>query len=202
MKEIADGKQLENEVMFGTSETINILFKLFSLSNHIPNIDPNETAVYNRYKQISFASHFDRSGERKVENFDELKFIADTTLAQKIKTEYRDEVFNLIIVYANNYYRAGMKMPPIPEKFQKDTLETQKQNDQFGLWFDDNCEFCFDGNGVALRKLVEESGLSEKTVKEGMKRKGLKYNKDLSSIGKDSFNKFYKGGYEGVSISC
>ena len=41
---------------------------MFVLSNHIPKIDPKETAVYNRYKQISFNSHFDRTGEREEED--------------------------------------------------------------------------------------------------------------------------------------
>ena len=47
MKYIGDGKPFENEVMYGTCEQINILFKMFALSNHIPKIDPNEQAVYN-----------------------------------------------------------------------------------------------------------------------------------------------------------
>jgi phage/plasmid-associated DNA primase len=97
-KEIADGNQIENEVMFGTSETINLMFKMFALSNHCPKIDPNETAVYNRYKQISFNSHFDRTGNRTIENPEELKFIADTSLATKIKELHYNEVFNLIVL--------------------------------------------------------------------------------------------------------
>ena len=78
MKIIADGKTIENEVMFGTEEKIKIMFKMFVLSNHISKIDPKETAVYNRYKQISFNSHFDRTGEREEEDPENLKFIADT----------------------------------------------------------------------------------------------------------------------------
>ena len=200
MKEIGDGKQLENEVMFGTSETVNILFKLFSLSNHIPTIDPNETAVYNRYKQISFNSHFDRTGERKLENEAELKFIADTSLAHKIKTEYASEVFQLIVEYAHKYYQRGMKLPSIPEQFKNDTLDTQKENDKFGVWFHDNCVLAAEKK-IALKRLMEYSGMSERVVREGMKRLGLKYKKDLCALGKDNVsNKFYKGGYEGVDV--
>ncbi len=88
MKEIGDGKQLENEIMFGTSETLNILFKMFILSNHVPNIDPNESAVYNRYKQVSFNSHFNRRGERTEKDPKKLLFIADSSFGDKIKNEY------------------------------------------------------------------------------------------------------------------
>ena len=33
-----------------------------------------------------------------------------------------------------------------------------------------------------------------------MKRKGFKYNKDLSGMGKDEFSKPFKGGFEGVGF--
>ena len=48
MKEIGDGLSIENEVMYGTSESINIMFKLFTLTNNMPKI--KDVAVYNRYK--------------------------------------------------------------------------------------------------------------------------------------------------------
>lgn len=200
MKEIGDGKQLENEVMFGTSETINVMFKMFALSNHIPKIDPNEKAVYNRYKQVSFNSHFDRSGNRTTEIPKELKFIADTSLSQTIKDEYFNEVFNLVIEYAHRYYTK--KLPVIPSQFLADTKETQNKNDSFGCWFDETC--AIDSNErVALKLLVKESGMSEKLVKEGMERKGLKYNKDLRKLGVDSMSgNHYKGGYLGVKYIC
>lgn len=197
MKEIGDGNHLENEVMFGTSEKINILFKMFVLSNHIPNIDPNENAVYNRYKQISFNSHFDRTGTRNEENYEKLLFIADTTLGDKIKNDYYNEVFDLIIEYANKYYQN--KIPKIPSQFINDTKETQYKNDTFASWFDDNCVIC-ENSRVPLKKLTLDSGLSEKYVKEGMSRKGFKYDKDLCKLGKDNFNKHYKGGYVGVAF--
>lgn len=196
MKEIGDGKKLENEIMFGTSESINIMFKMFALSNHIPKIDPNEQAVYNRYKQVSYNSHFDRTGTRIEADPDNLKFIADTSLSSKIKTQYYNEVFNIIIDYAHKYYeRKGL--PTIPQQFLNDTKETKYKNDAFGLWFDGNCKVEI-GKRIALKFIVNESGMNEKMVKEGMERKGFKYIKDLSKMGKDGFNKAYKGGFEGV----
>jgi hypothetical protein len=195
MKEIGDGKQLENEIMFGTSETLNILFKMFILSNHIPKIDPNESAVYNRYKQVSFNSHFDRTGDRTEEDPKQLLFIADSSLGDKIKNEYYNEVFDLIIEYANKYYEK--KIPKIPQQFVNDTRQTQITNDNFASWFNDNC-IIDSSSKVALKQLVSASGINEKEIKEGMIRLGFKYNKDLSKMGKDTSNKPYKGGYEGV----
>jgi phage/plasmid-associated DNA primase len=197
MKVIGDGKQMENEIMFGTSEIINIMWKMFALSNNTPKINPNETAVYNRLKQVSFNSHFDRTGERKEDIPEELKFVADATLATTIKDKYFNEVFNIIIHYANLYYQRGI--PAIPKQFVKDTKDTQNSNDEFGLWFSENCEIC-ETEKVALKALISESEMTKKTVMEGMTRKGFKYNKDLSGLGKDENNKAHKGGYVGIKL--
>ena len=197
MKEIGDGLNIENEIMFGTSETINIMFKLFTLTNNMPIIDPKDTAVYNRYKQLSYGSHFDRTGSRIEEDAENLLFIADTSLGDKIKTEYYNEVFEIIIEYANKYYLN--KLPSIPIQFVKDTKETQKNNDAFANWFDENCEID-SSERVALKAIVSQSGMSEKLVKEGMIRLGFKYDKDLCKIGKDSSGKYYKGGFIGIKL--
>lgn len=197
VKELGDGNNIENEIMYGTSEIIKILFKLFALSNFIPKIDPKHSAVYNRYKQISFNSHFDRTGDRIEEDPENLLFIADVKLKDKIIADYSSQVFNLIIDYASKYYVEGI--PNIPAQFIKDTKETQTKNDKFACWFEDNCEKDI-GYRVALKVLINESKISEALVKEGMKRLGFKYNKDLSKIGKDQNGKAYKGGYEGIQI--
>ena len=199
MKVIGEGSEIENEILFGTAEIINIMFKLWTLTNHIPNIEAKETAVYNRYKQISYGSHFDRTGKRIKSNPDKLEFIADTTLGDKIKTEYYNEVFELIIDYANEYYKSK-KLPSIPLQFQNDTKETQMKNDTFGSWFSDNCTINEDER-VALKALVNSSGLNEKQVKEGMIRLGFKYDKDLRKLGKDESGNAYKGGFIGCKIN-
>jgi phage/plasmid-associated DNA primase len=197
LKYIGDGKPFENEVMFGTCEQINMLFKLFALSNHCPKIDPSELAVYNRYKQVSFNSHFDRTGQRTESIPEELKFIADNHLPQTIKDNYYDEVFNLVIHYAHQYFIRGM--PPIPQQFLKDTKETQNKNDEFGSWFDDNCILKSDCK-VSLKALISNSGFNKTLVSEGMERKGFKYNKDLYGFGKDANGKTIRGGYIGIEI--
>ena len=69
---------------------------MFILSNHIPKVDSNEEAVYNRYKQVSFGSHFDRTGMRQKEDADRLLFIADCSLSDNMKNEYYNEIFNII----------------------------------------------------------------------------------------------------------
>jgi len=197
LKSIGDGTQIENEVMFGTTQIIKVLFKMFILSNHIPNIDPNETAVYNRYKQISFGSHFDRTGKRREENASKLEFIADPALMETLVREHANSIFGLIIDYAGSYY--SRKLPEIPSQFLDDTRETQLGNDDFAEWFEENMETGNDYR-VACKKIANLAGKDEKTIKEGMKRLGFKYDKDLSKMGKDACGKAYKGGFYGCRL--
>ena len=194
MKELADGKTIENEILFGTSDKIFIQFKMFILSNFMIKIDPAQTAVYNRYKQCSFGSHFDRTGTLKESIPEQLKFIADPTLADTIKTKYYNEVFGLIIEYAQKY-KGNIK---IPEQFIGDAKTVQLKNDEFGLWFEDNC---IRGDGrVSMKKLEEISHFKKDFIMEGMSRLGFKYSKDLLGLGKDLNGKYIKGGYVGCSI--
>lgn len=198
MKCIAEGKPIENEIMYGTSEAIIVYFKAFILSNHIPSINPNEEAVYNRYKQITFGSHFDRTGMRKTENADRLQFIANVELGDLIKREYYNEVFELIIEYAKKY--TERKMVAIPEKFKNDAAETKLFNDGFRMWFDEHCEFDEDGR-VPKEWIVKESKMTEKEIIRGMTRLGLKYTRDLKGMGCRPFSKeYYVGGFIGCKI--
>ena len=196
-KEIGDGTSIENEVMYGTCEKIKIQCVLHALSNHIPDLNAEEEACYNRYRQISYNSHFDRTKMRVEENYDKLEFIADESLKETIINEYADEVFNLIIDYAHLFFLRGKKLPPIPKQFQKDTKDTQEANDRFGNWFVDNLEEA-EGERVPIEKIEEESKLDRKQITTGMQRRGYTYNKDMRGMGKDVCGKHYKGGFEGV----
>lgn len=199
-KELSDGGKIENEIMFGTTESINIIGMFFALSNHTPKIDSDETACYNRYKQVSFCSHFDRTGDRDEENPDELEYIADTKLGDELLENHRDELVTLIIQYALQFYKNGIVN--IPNAFLIAQEETKNANDEFLEYFEENLSKtnCIDDK-LALMQLIENSSIPKEKIKLGMKRMGFKYNKDLSGMGKDCKNKPYKGGYTHVRLS-
>lgn len=197
VKELANGLATENEVMFGTSEKINVQFKVFGLTNHTVKIGDNEDAVFNRYVQISYGSHFDKTGTLKEDIPEQLRFKADATLRDTLLSQYANEIFGLIIEYANKYYTG--KLPKIPVQFARDIQETKMANDELGLWLQENC--IVDTNGrIAIDTIVYESGIPKKRVLERMKQLGYKYNKDLRGCGKNEFGKANKGGYEGIKL--
>ena len=195
LRELAVGKQVENEVMFGTSENIDVQFKVWVLTNSIPKL--TEEASYNRFKQLSFTSHFDLTGERKEANPAKKEYIADKFLQETLVRDYRNEIFEWVIHYANSYGKN--KIPKIPSQFLSDAMDTKYQNDGFASWFNEHLER-HDGSKTALKHIVWESGLSEKEVKEGMKRLGFKYDSTLRGCGeydKDGVKTYHKGGYVG-----
>jgi phage/plasmid-associated DNA primase len=131
LKEFADGGHIENEVMFGTSEPINIMFKLFILSNHMMNFDAEEGGIYNRFKQLTFNSHFDRTGKIRACP-DELQFEAGETLSRTFINEYQLEIIGLMVDYAHKFYENGEKLPAVPEQFLQDVSKTKAKNDRYG----------------------------------------------------------------------
>ena len=190
LKELADGGEMDNEVMFGTTETINLVGMFFALSNHTPQLDADSSAGYNRYKEVAFKSHFDRTGSRTVEDASALEYIADATLGAKIVSEHRDAVVGLVVEYAMRFYTSGI--PATPDDFKKAELATKQTNDGFAEWFDGECEAGDEDETLAEKRIAEASGMDAKRVRKGMTRMGYKYHKDLSG------GRGYKGGYIGV----
>lgn len=199
LKVIADGNEIENEVMFGTSSVIKIMFKVFVLTNNLPNIESDEDAVYNRFKQLSYGSHFDRTGSITEDDPTNLEFVADPKLSGTIKEDYKDEFYNLIIYYAVKYSVQGM--PPIPEQFMKDTTETKNKNNKFVTWFQESC-VVDEGHKLSIQQMGSSYFAGKKAelshIRQQMKKLGYKYNKELYGMGKNpETGKYYKGGYEG-----
>lgn len=176
-KLIGDGNTIENEIMFGTTEHIRIYFKLFICSNHVPKIAKGEEAVYNRYKQFEMRSHFDRTGNRKIENAEKLEFIADTKLFEDLKANYKNEIAQLIIDYAVKYYQSGI--PPIPEKFAESTQKTRESNNKFEKWFYANYVRTDNKKDRLLRADIDYEGFPVSKITEEMEFLGFEYNDQL-----------------------
>jgi hypothetical protein len=132
---------------------------------------------------------------RKQENPDKLLFIADCGLASQIKSDFPNEVFSLIVEYAQKYLETGLK---IPEKFIEDAKDTKIKNDEFAVWFNENCT---EGGRLSIEVVVEKSGFKRDFVIDGMKRFGFPFNKEMGGMGKNCFTgKYYKGAFVGCSL--
>ena len=206
MKKIGDGKDINTTVMYGNAKDFKVTYKMFVCSNHLPKIDKNEEAVYNRYKQIQFCSHFDRTGIIEQDDYEALEFIADPTLSDKLKKEYVNEIIGIVLEYAVKYYKNGI--PKIPQHFIEAVNKTKNENNEFAKWFHSRFVSMV-GKNISLDYIVEVYGVNDdkegrKMVLEEMKGLHIKYNKDLVGFGtKEVEGKTVKikGGFEGYAIN-
>jgi len=136
LKEIGDGKNIKNEIMFGTDELINIMFKLFFLSNCQANLKV-DGGIGNRYRQLCHNSRFNK--ETTEDNYEALDFIQDKTLADKLKGVYKHALLQLFIDAGHLYTKTNTLI--IPDEFEEAIANTLEANDEVKMWFNDNCEY-------------------------------------------------------------
>ena len=192
IKEYGDGKNIENEIMFGTDENINIMSKLFTLSNHTPTFDV-DGGVTNRYNQIHLLNNF--SKDNKEYSYDKEAnihyHVRDNDLADKLKDKYRNALMHLIIEWANKYY-VNKGLPKLPKEFEEKTKDTLSLNDGFNTWFSENCVREL-GSKTGKVALQEASGLTTKQLNDELSKLGFTFNRGLTIKGK-------KGGWAGFKI--
>lgn len=173
LKEIADGNSFDNEVLYGVSENINMMSKLFCLGNHTINIE-EDGGTTRRVKILEFLSHF--SPDAKEDNVEKKIFIQDKQLGEKLGGKYKHALLNILLKYAHEYYVEG-KLKPEPKEFIEAKQETMDANNTFKCWFEDNCELG-DDYKTGKEELMKASKLSFKELKDKLKRMDLTYNKD------------------------
>jgi len=189
IKKIGDGMRINTDIMYGNTVDLVVSYKMFVCSNHIPKIDKDEEAVYNRYKQIQFCSHFDRTGSVEEENYETLDFIADTKLGDELKANYCDEIMSLLLEYGMKYYEKGL--PSIPQKFIEAVNKTKKENNEFAKWFYKNYKATKVGHNISIDEIESISSYGRDDIIKELKGIGIKWNKNLKEF--DVKTKIVKG---------
>jgi hypothetical protein len=104
-------------------------------------------------------------------------------------------VFSLVTEYAKRYLETGLK---IPEKFIEDAVATKMKNDEFAVWFNENCR---EGGRLSVEVVIEKSGFQRDFVIDGMRRMGFSFNREMGGMGKNKLTgKYYRGAFEGCSF--
>ncbi len=188
MKDIADGKSIKNEVMYGTDSYINIMCKLFFLANCSANLRI-DGGIENRYRQLCHNSRFEPY--HTEDNFETLKFKQNKQLAELLRTKYKHAIIHLLIEHAYQY--TIHKNIDIPEEFKEASKDVLEMNDETKTWFQDNCEY---GDDFKCTKAELEQALSKpfREIQTEIQRitnlkydRGLKHNKN-------------RGGFKGFRI--
>jgi hypothetical protein len=190
LKEIGDGKNIKNEIMYGTDELINIMFKLFFLSNCQANLKV-DGGIGNRYRQLCHNSKFNK--DTTEDNYDTLDFIQDRTLAEKLKGDYKHALLKMFLDAGHQYTKTNKLT--IPDEFEEAIANTLESNDEVKMWFNDNCEY---GDEFKCSKKELENALAKpfREIQTEIQRiTNLKYVRNMR-FGKNSS----QGGWKGFRI--
>jgi len=177
LKIIGDGKKLPNEIMFGTSENIGLVGKLFIISQSELKFKCDE-GIKTRLKQLSFNHRFlkeDHDDYHLIDN--KTIFKADKTLCEKLEGKYAMAFLNVLFEYGKMYLEEK-QYKKIPEFFAEKTRQTLKNNDVINEWWEDNIEF---GNEYKLTKdeiNQKRGGIALKEIMDFIKDKKFEYVKD------------------------
>jgi phage/plasmid-associated DNA primase len=193
LKELGDGKDIKNEVMFGTSKTIALKSKLFMVSQKPMDFATDE-GIRTRYKQMQFNNQFlkeDHADYHKIDN--KTIFKADKEMCEKLEGKYAMAFLNILIDYGYMYLKEG-QLRKIPVYFVLKTSETLQSNDAEQSWWEDKIEI---GEDFRCVKEEIEHIKGQNTVKDliaFIKKEGYVYDRDLRKKG------YKRGGWCGFKI--
>ena len=141
IKDVVDGNKMNNEVLFSTTEKIDINFKLMFLSNNLMNFDA-DSGIKRRLIHFDFKNKFvskdDYEKEKLLHKIGEV-FVLDSSLLGKFKEsdEYKNALIHILVSKAKKYFDSGLKIPSKYVEIAKDMCE---ENDKFKNFFDNHFE--------------------------------------------------------------
>ena len=196
IKDVVDGNQINNEVLFATTEKIDINFKLMFLSNNLMNFDA-DSGIKRRLIHFEFRNKFvclqDLEKERINHKIGKV-FALDNSLVSKFHTNdsYKNALIHILIKKAKQYFDSGLT---IPEKYVEIAKEICEENDKFKNFFENHFEITNkDGDRIAKDELRDmynsytKCNFSASSIMTDIQRLQLKYERGLRCV------------YNGVSL--
>jgi phage/plasmid-associated DNA primase len=141
IKDVVDGNKMNNEVLFSTTEKIDINFKLMFLSNNLMNFDA-DSGIKRRLIHFEFKNKFvekaDLEKEKANHKIGEV-YVLDKSLVSKFhdNDDYKNALIHVLIKKAKNYFESGLVVPDKYIEMAKDVCE---ENDKFKNFFDNHFE--------------------------------------------------------------
>jgi len=131
IKNVADGTSIPYKVMYGTTATMNIQFKLFVISNHSISINM-DAGVARRFRLFQLDSDFADDVE---DDYEKCIFKQDTELEKKLCGIYKNAILDIIFEYSKMWYDNKLINCPYPDDWKKESTEIVQQSDKYNEWF-------------------------------------------------------------------
>jgi hypothetical protein len=196
IKDVVDGNKMNNEVLFSTTEKIDINFKLMFLSNNLMNFD-SDSGIKRRLIHFEFKNKFvekvDLEKEKSNHKIGEV-YVLDKSLVSKFhdNDDYKNALIHVLIKKAKNYFKSGLIVPAKYIEIAKDVCE---ENDKFKNFFDNHFDITNNENDKITKDELRDMynhhtkcNFSASSIMTDIQRLQLKYEKGLRSV------------YNGISI--
>ena len=196
IKDVVDGNQINNEVLFATTEKIDINFKLMFLSNNLMNFDA-DSGIKRRLIHFEFRNKFVAQQDLEKERINHKigkVFALDNSLVSKFHNndDYKNALIHILIKKAKQYFDIGLT---IPDKYVEIAKEICEENDKFKNFFENNFEITNnDSDRLAKDELRDmyntfsKCNFSASSIMTDIQRLQLNYNRGLRCM------------YNGVSL--
>jgi len=190
IKDVVDGNQINNEVLFATTEKIDINFKLMFLSNNLMNFDA-DSGIKRRLIHFEFRNKFvaqqDLEKERANHKIGKV-FQLDNSLVSKFHNndDYKNALIHILIKKAKQYFDNGLT---VPEKYVEIAKEICEENDKFKNFFENHFELKNnESDRIAKDELRDmynshtKCNFSASSIMTDIQRLQLKYERGLRCI--------------------
>jgi hypothetical protein len=137
IKEIADGTCCKNDVMFGTTELINITFKLTIISNHSISIKA-DAGFARRLMSLQLDSNFVDDLVETEETTKNKQFKKDDKLIPLLTGDLKHALMSLIFSYSKKFVDDGSKLKAYPKEWLEVKKEQVDGNNTFNDFFNSN----------------------------------------------------------------
>jgi phage/plasmid-associated DNA primase len=190
MKDIIDGNKINNEVLFSTTEKINIFFKLLFFSNNLMNFDA-DSGIKRRLIHFEFKNKFvdknDYEKEKEKHTIGQV-FVVDRNLISKFNDndDYKNVLIHLLLARSKNYFEKGLI---IPDKYVEISNGVCEDNDKFKNFIDNNFDITrVESDRMHVDEFMDMYNRHSKcnfawsTVHSDLKRLGIEFNRDARKI--------------------
>jgi hypothetical protein len=196
IKDVVDGNQINNEVLFATTEKIDINFKLMFLSNNLMNFDA-DSGIKRRLIHFEFRNKFVAQQDLEKERINHKigkVFALDNSLVSKFHNndDYKNALIHILIKKAKQYFDIGLT---IPDKYVEIAKEICEENDKFKNFFENHFEITNnESDRIAKDELRDmynsytKCNFSASSIMTDIQRLQLNYNRGLRCM------------YNGVSL--
>jgi phage/plasmid-associated DNA primase len=133
LKDVCDGSQIQNKVLYGTEETIKIDAKLFFVGNSEPKF-ATDNGIARRYRYIEFKSKFyDRQDFDKIETKrDDYDFLKDPEVPKFLESENGIFAFlSCLFDGAALYYKDGLATPTEYDELKQQAVAKNDKYHEF-----------------------------------------------------------------------